>query len=72
MSQYSVLVAQDRITLKDIKSLPFVPPALHPNPEKARAIVMETAQAIADIQKRDVFDQESIFQFRYEPEARSD
>ena len=58
MSQYSVLVAQDRITLKDIKSLPFVPPALHPNPEKARAIVMETAQAIADIQKRDVFDQE--------------
>lgn len=58
MSQYSVLVAQDRITLKDIKSLPFVPPALHPNPEKARAIVMETAQAIADIQERDVFDQE--------------
>lgn len=62
MSQYSVLVAQDRITLKDIKSLPFVPPAQHPNPEKARAIVMETAQAVADVQARDVFEQDRKYQ----------
>jgi len=62
MSQYSVLVAQDRITLKDIKSLPFVPPTRHPNPERARAIVAETAQAIADIQGRDVFEQDRRYQ----------
>ena len=58
MSQYSVLVAQDRITLTDIKSLPFVPPVRHPYPEKAHAIVAETAQAIADVQGRDVFEQD--------------
>ncbi|QKO20901.1 Eco57I restriction-modification methylase domain-containing protein [Rhodoferax sp. BAB1] len=62
MSQYSVLVAQDRITLKDIKSLPFVPPARHPNPEKARAIVAEAAQAVADVQGCDVFEQDRRYQ----------
>lgn len=65
MSQYSVLVAQDRITLKDMKSLPFVPPARHPNPDKAQTIVAEVAQAIADIQELDVFEQERRYkQFR--------
>ena len=62
MSQYSVLVAQDRITLTDIKSLPFVPPVRHPYPEKAHAIVAETAQAIADVQGRDVFEQDRRYQ----------
>lgn len=58
MSQYSVLVAQDRITLKDMKSLPFVPPAHHPNPDRARAILADVAQAIADLRVCDVFEQE--------------
>ena len=61
MSQYSVLVAQDRITLKDMKSLPFVPPSRHPTPDKAQVIVAKAAQAIADLQAQDIFEQGSYY-----------
>lgn len=62
MSQYSVLVAQDRITLKDMRSLPFVPPEHHPDPKKAREIIRAAGKALKHIQSRDVFEQGRSFQ----------
>jgi hypothetical protein len=49
MSQYSVLVAQDRVTLKDLKSLPFILPEFHPQPELAREMVQATASFIREL-----------------------
>jgi hypothetical protein len=50
MNQYSVLVAQDRVTLKDLKNCPFSPPDHHPHPDLARTIVRKVATELEQLE----------------------
>lgn len=61
MGQYSVLVAQDRITLKDLRNLPFLMPERHTRPTEARAIVRKVASIIEKVEAVDPFYQPSIY-----------
>jgi hypothetical protein len=62
MSQYSVLVAQDRVTLKDLRGLPFILPDAHPSPEFANTIVKEAAAVIRELAKSDPLEREMQYQ----------
>jgi len=50
MQLYQVLSDRDRVSLSDISAFPFYTPERHPQPERARAIIRQVAQASRELE----------------------
>lgn len=51
MQLYQLLSDRDRISLRDIGAFPFHPPEHHPQPDRARAIVLQVADISRELER---------------------
>lgn len=54
MNSYALTVERQRIAMAELKSLPFILPQRHPDPEKAARIIREVATKSRALEKMDV------------------
>jgi hypothetical protein len=68
MTAYQVNFERERISLQDIKNLPFINPVRHRNPQEAKRIIKQIADFTREIEKSHHLEQEHIYN-AWKPEA---
>jgi hypothetical protein len=59
---FQVLADRDRVSLRDVRRMPFVVPERHPDPERARSLVREVARRVDALERAPILEHASLYQ----------
>lgn len=62
MSSYALTVERQRVSMKELKDLPFVPPERHPSPQTAKRIIKEISTRSKQLEALESFDSFSAYE----------